>query len=73
MEREITTLAESHGYYLEFHKPENKLLRFRADHEFAVDVWYTSMTVGIMHINQQIRYEREVSLQRLEQILIERI
>ena len=69
----IKALAEQHGYQLEFHKPENKLLRFSKDGELLVDIWYSTLTVGVARRQPDMRfkyYKNNNDISDIEEILI---
>lgn len=70
MTQQIIQLAGNHGYTLEFHKPDNKLLRFRLDREIRIDVWYTTFTVAVLR-NGNTKYKKDCSLDQLEKIFID--
>lgn len=66
MKQKIIQLAKQFGYEVFFERP-NSLIRFKRD-EKMVDVWYSTMTIGIYENGTQ-KFYREISLQDLSEYL----
>lgn len=49
MNHSLVKMAAELGYTLEWHKPENRLYRFRReDGEVRIDIWDSTFTIGII-------------------------
>ena len=62
MKEQILQLAKQFGYEVFFERP-NSLIRFKRD-EKMVDVWYSTMSVGIYE-NKTQKFYKNVSLEDL--------
>ncbi len=62
MKEQIIQLANQFGYEVFFERP-NSLIRFKRD-EKMVDVWYSTMSVGIYE-NKTQKFYKNVSLEDL--------
>ncbi len=62
MKEQIIQLAKQFGYEVFFERP-NSLIRFKRD-EKMVDVWYSTMSVGIYE-NKTQKFYKNVSLEDL--------
>ena len=56
MKQKIIQLAKKFGYTVLFERP-NSLIRFKRD-EKMVDVWYSTMTVGVYENRTQTFYRK---------------
>lgn len=56
MKQKIIQLAKQFGYEVFFERPNN-LIRFKRD-EKMVDVWYSTMTVGVYENRTQTFYRK---------------
>jgi len=66
-ELEVKKLAEQLGYQILFEKPENKLIRFRRNDK-KIDVWFSTMTIGIYHEGKEAVYKRDQTFDNLVDI-----
>lgn len=64
----LKCLTHDEGWEVQFEKPDNRLVRF-AKGNIRIDVWYSVMTVGIYEYRKQATYERQVSEERLLELL----
>lgn len=62
MKEQIIQLANQFGYEVFFERP-NSLIRFKRD-EKMVDVWYSTMSVGVYE-NKTQKFYKNVSLEDL--------
>ena len=62
MKEQIIQLAKQFGYEVFFERP-NSLIRFKRD-EKMVDVWYSTMSVGIYE-NKTQKFYKNVALEDL--------
>lgn len=62
MKEQIIQLAKQFGYEVFFERP-NSLIRFKRD-EKMVDVWYSTMSVGVYE-NKTQKFYKNVSLEDL--------
>ncbi len=63
-QEQIESIAKEFGYTLVFRKPENCLLRFERD-GLRIDVWWTTLTVGVMEPGKEAWYHRRLSWDNL--------
>lgn len=66
MKEKVIQLAEQFGYKIFFERP-NSLIRFKRDNRM-VDVWYSTMTIGIYENGTQ-KFYKNVSLQDISEYL----
>lgn len=62
MKEQIIQLAKHFGYEVFFERP-NSLIRFKRD-EKMVDVWYSTMSVGVYE-NKTQKFYKNVSIEDL--------
>ncbi len=65
--KDIVKTAEEFDFKLQFHKPQNCLMRFVRDRT-RIDYWYTSRTVGIYEPRQKAKFLYNVSNEDLVEI-----
>ena len=66
MKEKVIQLAEQFGYKIFFERP-NSLIRFKRDKRM-VDVWYSTMTIGIYENGTQ-KFYKNVNFQDLSEYL----
>lgn len=66
-QEKIKFLSDDYGYSMILEKPENKLMRFQRG-DWWIDVWHSTMTVGIYFRARNKKYIRNVSLDELKYI-----
>ena len=71
MKSPLIALAASHGYTLQFHKPENRLFRFiREDGEVRIDIWDSTFTIGIIFKGKPPVFLKERKRDEIEEIFM---